>query len=228
MRKLYLVPIIHMSADLGTLAPAMDRRGIAELGKEFWLRHKETVARFWSSIAEFFDSMEVKGCKIYQDGLIADGEMGMRIVEEGVKEGSKNYQIISGILKRGATLVRTEDLSLAKKEYDSLNRIVHSKSSRGKIIASLRYKLFKGKLLKERDAFIAERIDKTLNDGETGILFIGAYHDVIPKLPEDIEIHEVKETGKLREYQKLLSNPGRDERQFRLLTEYLVSPVTLS
>ena len=223
-----MIPIIHMSADLGTLAPAMDKRGIVELGKEFWLRHKETVAHFWSSIAEFFDSMEVKGCKIYQDGLIADGEMGIRIVEGGVKEGSKNYEIISGLLKRGATLVKTEDLSLVKKEYDSLSKIVCSKSSRGKIIASLRYKLIQNKLLKERDAFIAERIDKTLNDGETGILFIGAYHDVIPKVPRDIEVNEVKETGKLREYQRLLSNPGRDERQFRRLTEYLVSPVTLS
>ena len=196
MRKLYLLPIIHMSADLGTLAPAMDRRGIAELGKEFWLRHKETVARFWSSIAEFFDSMEVKGCKIYQDGLIADGEMGMRIVEEGVKEGSKNYEIISGLLERGATLVKTEDLSLVKKEYDSLNRIVHAKSPGNKMISSLRYKLLQGKLLKERDNFIANRIDETLGDRETGILFIGAYHDVIPKLPQDIEIKEVKEGRK--------------------------------
>jgi len=223
MRKLYVIPIIHMSADLGTLAPAMDRRGIVELGKDFWLRHKETVTRFWDSIAEFLNSLEVKGSKIYQDGLIADGEMGIRIVEEGVKEGSKNYEIISGLLKRGASLVKTEDLSLVKKEYDSLSKIVRSKSSGGKMISSLRYKLLQGKLLKERDDFIAKRIDETLGDGEVGILFIGAYHDVIPKLPQDIEIREVKKAEKVREYQKLLSNPRRDEGRFKQLTEYLVS-----
>ena len=228
MRKLYLIPIIHMSADLGTLAPAMDKRGIVELGKDFWLRHKETVIRFWNSIAEFFDSLEVKGFKIYQDGLIADGEMGMRIVEEGVKEGSKNYQIISGLLKRGASLVRTEDLSLVKKEYDSLSKIVRSKSSGGKIVASLRYKLVENKLLRERDNFIANRTDETLGDGETGILFIGAYHDVIPKLPQDIEIKEVKKAKKVREYQKLLSNPRRDKKHFEQLAEYLVSSVALN
>jgi len=218
-----VIPIIHMSADLGTLAPAMDRRGIVEPGKDFWLRHKETVTRFWDSIAEFLNSLEVKGSKIYQDGLIADGEMGIRIVEEGVKEGSKNYEIISGLLKRGASLVKTEDLSLVKKEYDSLSKIVRSKSSGGKMISSLRYKLLQGKLLKERDDFIAKRIDETLGDGEVGILFIGAYHDVIPKLPQDIEIREVKKAEKVREYQRLLSNPRRDERRFKQLTEYLVS-----
>ena len=223
-----MIPIIHMSADLGTLAPAMDRRGIVELGKDFWLRHKETVTRFWDSIAEFLNSLEVKGSKIYQDGLIADGEMGIRIVEEGVKEGSKNYEIISGLLKRGASLVKTEDLSLVKKEYDSLSKIVRSKSSGGKMISSLRYKLLQGKLLKERDDFIAKRIDETLGDGEVGILFIGAYHDVIPKLPQDIEIREVKKAEKVREYQRLLSNPRRDEGRFKQLTEYLVSPVTLN
>jgi hypothetical protein len=223
MRKLYLVPIIHMSADLGTLAMAMDKRGIAELGENFWLRHKETIACFWDAIAEFLDSLEVEGFKIYQDGLIANGEMGMRIVEEGVKEGSKNYEIISGLLKRGASLVKTEDLSLVKKEYDSLTKIVRSKSSGGKIVASLRYKLVQNKLLKERDNFIANRIDATLNDGEVGILFIGAYHDVISKLPGDIEIKEVKKAKKVREYQKLLSNPRRDKRHFEQLAEYLVS-----
>jgi len=216
-----------MSADLGTLAPAMDKRGIVELGKDLWLRHKETIAHFWNSIAEFFDSLGVKGYKIYQDGLIANGEMGMRIVEEGVKEGSKNYEVISGLLKRGASLVRTEDLHLVKKEYDSISKIVRSKSSGGKIVASLRYKLIQNKLLKERDDFIAKRIDETLGDGETGILFIGAYHDVIPQLPVDIEIREVKKAERVKEYQRLLSNPGRDKEHFKQLTEYLVSPVAL-
>jgi hypothetical protein len=223
MRKLYLIPIIHMSADLGTLAPAMDKRGVVELGEDFWLRHKRTVTHFWDSIAEFLDSLEVEGFKIYQDGLIANGEMGMRIVEEGVKEGSKNYGIISGLLKRGASLVRTEDLSLVKKEYDSLSKVAQSKLPGGKIIASLRYKLIENRLLKERDKFIANRIDETLREGETGILFIGAYHDVIPKLPWEIEITEVKETEKVREYQRELLNWRRDKRRFEQLIKYLAS-----
>jgi len=215
-----------MSADLGTLAPAMDRRGIVELGKDLWLSHKETIARFWNSIAEFFDSLEVKGFKIYQDGLIADGEMGIRIVEEGLKEGSKNYQIISGLLERGATLVKTEDLHLVKKEYDFISNIVNSKSPTGKIIASLKYKLAEDKLLRERDNFIAKRIVQTLNYGETGILFIGAYHDILSKLPDDIQVSQVKDVTKVREYHKALANPKEDDQHFHQLAEYLMSPVT--
>jgi len=65
------------------------------------------------------------------------------------------------------------------------------------------------------------------DDRETGILFIGAYHDVIPKLPQDIEIKEVKKAEKVKEYQKLLSNLRRDKEHSKRLTEYLISPVTL-
>jgi len=42
--------------------------------------------------------------------------------------------------------------------------------------------------LAERDAFIANRIDKTLKDGETGVLFLGMLHKVDEKLTPDIVI----------------------------------------
>src|SRR3990170_4672209 len=38
----------------------------------------------------------------------------------------------------------------------------------------------------ERDAFIAHRIDETLDDGETAILFLGMLHKVDKKLPPDV------------------------------------------
>ena len=44
----------------------------------------------------------------------------------------------------------------------------------------------------QRDDFIAKRIRDTLGDGETGILFIGANHDVLSRLPNDFELIEVK------------------------------------
>ena len=42
-----------------------------------------------------------------------------------------------------------------------------------------------------------------------------------------IQIKEVKKAEEVREYQKLLSNPRRDKEQFKQLTEYLISPITL-
>jgi len=225
VRKLYLVPVIHMSADMGSLAAALDERAAAELGQELWHKHKEVISGFWESIAQFFALLDVGGFKVYQDGLVADGDDGLRIVNQGVKEGSRNYEIVSHLLRRGATLVRTEDISLVKKEYDFITKMAQAKSLRQRGVASLRYRLAQGRLLEQRDGSIAARINITLKEGETGILFIGAYHHVLPKLAADIEVTQVKEVTKVREYHQLLAGPRRQGNHAKQLAEYLISPV---
>ncbi len=227
MSKLYLVPIIHTSTDMGSLASALDKRATAELGHELWQKHKETISGFWDSIARFFDSIDVNGFKVYQDGLVVNGEDGSKIVNQGVKDRSRNYEIISCLLQRGAILVRTEDISLVKKEYACISKMAHAESFCQREIAALRYRLAQGQLLKQRDNFIAMRINETLREGETGILFIGAYHNIISKLSGDIKINEVKETEKVSKYQRSLSSWRRDKRAFEQLAAYLISPVTL-
>jgi len=216
-----------MSADMGFFGPALGEGANAVLGQELWQKHKEIVSGFWDSVARFFDSLDGNGFKVYQDGMVADGTEGLRIVREGIALQSENYEIIGKLLERGAILVKTEDLALVRQEHAYITKIVGSKSLKGKEIAALRYKLAQSKLLRQRDDFIARRIKETLSEEEPGILFIGAYHDVIPKLPQDIEIKEVKKTEKVREYQRLLSNPRRDKRHFEQLAQYLVSPITL-
>ena len=225
MRKLYVIPIIHTSADLGTVAGAIDKRGRTKLGEDLWQSHKRTIDGFWLSIADFLDSLPAAGFKLYQDGLIADGEIGMKIVEQGVKDGSKNYEIIAQLLGKGAELVKTEDFSLVKKEYDFISKVIKSKSKLGRLAASLKYRLAAKKLLRDRDTFMAGRIAQTLGDGETGILFIGAYHDVIPLLPVDIDVEEMKETRVVKEYHLSLINMRLDRSRFKQLSEYLTSPV---
>jgi len=212
---------------MGFFGPALGEGANAVLGQELWQKHKEIVSGFWDSVARFFDSLDGNGFKVYQDGMVADGTEGLRIVREGIALQSENYEIIGKLLERGATLVKTEDLALVRQEHAYITKIVGSKSLKGKEIAALRYKLAQSKLLRQRDDFIARRIKETLSEEEPGILFIGAYHDVIPKLPQDIEIREVKKAEKVREYQRLLSNPRRDKRHFEQLAQYLVSPITL-
>ena len=119
---------------------------------------------------------------------MADGEMGMRIVEESAKKGSKDYEIVLKLVERGAKIIKTEDVSLLKKEFKYIVGMTKEKSSIKRFIAALKYRLKKKKLLQERDRFIAKTIDETLNDGEVGILFLGAYHNILDKLPEDILI----------------------------------------
>ena len=168
--------------------------------------------------------MEVKDFKIYQDGMVADGEMGMKIVSEGEKKGSNNYKIVSRLVKRGAQLVRTEDFSLVKKEYDYIIKIAKAKKMVKRIIAALNYRFHKKKLLRERDKSIVDTIDKTLGEGETGILFLGAHHEIVSKLPEDIDIIEVKKRDIINKYQKAFLSK-KDKEKLNKLAEYLTSPV---
>jgi len=81
------------------------------------------------------------------------------------------------------------------------------------------------KLLRQRDDFIVKGIKETLGESETGILLIGAYHDILSKLPDDIQVSQIKDIAKIREYHKALANPKRDSLRFHQLAEHLVSPI---
>ena len=226
MRKLYLIPIIHMSADMGSVASTLDDTANAKLTPELWQRHKEIVSVFWDSIGRFLDSLNVNGFKVYQDGMIADGVEGLRIVRESINQGSKNYNIVGRLLERGAVLVKTEALSLVKQEYSYITKMTRSRSQKEREVAALRYKLARGTLLKQRDDLIAGRINETLLEGEDSILFIGAYHNVIHVLNPEIKVAQVKDVVKVRDYHKLLLTTKLYDQHLQNLGEYLTSPVS--
>lgn len=225
MRTLIYVPVIHTSADLGSLAGDVTKRGIADLGEDVWEKHKAAVEKFWDIISDYFDSIDVSWTKVYQDGMVADGEVGQRIVEEGAKSGSRNYELVARLLKRGAVLVKTEDFKLVKEERDRLLALTQAKSITHKIIAFIKYKLVKDRLLKKRDKFIAKKIEETLHQDETGIIFIGAYHNIKRRLSKGIQIIEIKDANKVKEYQKLLSFYNKHKKRFEKLAKYLISKV---
>lgn len=226
MRKLFFVPIIHSPADMGTIGTLLSETSAAALGKELWDEHQKTISRFWDSVSRFFNSLQICNFKVYQDGLAAAGEVGLKIVNEGASQGSVNYEIISGLLQRGATLIKTEDIALLQREYGYIKKLTSAKSTRETETAALRYKLAQRKLLEDRDNFIAGTIESTLQEGDTGVLFIGAYHEVLSKLPADIRVVQVKEVTKVKEYHRVLTNITVKTRvQYQQLAEYLVSPV---
>jgi hypothetical protein len=227
MRKLFLVPIIHTPADMGTIGAPLSDASAAILGKALWDEHQKTVSRFWNSVSRFFISLQIDNIKIYQDVLVAAGEDGLKIVNEGVRQGSENYEIIFGLLRKGAILIKTEDIALVQREYSYIKKLTSAKSTRERETAALRYKLAQRKLLEDRDNFIARTIESTLKEGETGVLFIGAYHDVLSRLPADIQIVQVKEITKVREYHRVLTGIGeKTQERYQQLAEYLVSPVS--
>lgn len=224
MKKLLYVPIIHMEADLGSVAPAIDKRSSQICGKEHWNKHKKAVSGFWDSIANYFDLLDASNLKIYQDGLMIDGKIGKKIIEEGARKGSKNHQIVLKLIEKGAEIRKTEDIHFLKKEYDSLIKLSQTKSPIEKTLAYMGYKMRKNPLMKKRDKFIAQRINETLKDGEVGVLFIGVHHNVLSQISKDIIVQEVKEKSKVKAYFDELIW-GKNEKKFKELAEYLVSPV---
>lgn len=224
MRTLIYVPVIHSSADMGSLGEELRAR-VTVPGENKWQKHNQTVNSYWNVIESYFENIEipVKGIKIYQDGMFADGDMAMKIIDEGIKSGSKNSVIVSKLIGRGAILIRTEDFKLVKAEYNVLQSILKSKTNIKKLFLMLMYKVLKPILLSKRDKFIAGRIAETLGQNETGILFIGAYHNIIKSLPKDITVIELKEIEKIRQYQRAMESDSKiTSHQVEQLRQYIV------
>jgi len=225
MRTLIYVPIIHSSADMGSLAKELKNKSVSELGENVWKKHTDTVNGYWDAIESYFENIDIyiKGTRIYQDGMFVDGEMAMKIIGEGVRSGSKNSEIVSKLIGRGAILVKTEDFKMVKDEYDGLQSILKSKTNIRKLFLLTRYKILKPIFLIRRDKFITGRIAETLGQNETGILFIGAYHHIMKRLPKDIIVIELKEISKIRKYQRAIQSDSKNKtRQLEQLTEYMV------
>jgi len=223
MRKLLYVPIIHTEADLGSAASWIDRRSASICGDKRWARHKATVSEFWQRVADYLNHIEATNLRIYQDGLLASGDLGRKIVEEAARRGSKNYEIVLDLMKRGAEIRTTEDAALLKQEYEHISRLTQAKSSAHGTLAYKQYESYKDRLTDERDRFVASTINETLGEGEIGILFMGAYHDVISHLALDIVVEQFKEQDKVKAYFEELVQGGNEDR-FDRLAEYLASP----
>ncbi|MDP2974159.1 MAG: hypothetical protein Q8N60_03850 [Candidatus Diapherotrites archaeon] len=225
MRKLLFAPILHSAGDLGSIAGDVAKKGIKLIGPERWEKHLRTIDLFWDSIENYFHSLEnVDKFKIFQDGFVASGEIGEKIVNEAASRGSRNYALIKDLASQGAKIMKTEDLSMVRREVIYISELAKSKNLIKKIIAYLRYKSNKGSLLKERDEFIAKTINDSLGEGETGVLFLGAFHDVAPKLAKDIKVTELKEKEKVAQYQKIYYLKTK-EKEISELSEYLAAQI---
>ena len=95
--------------------------------------------------------------------------------------GGKNHQLALNLVHQGATLVGTEDPALLIKEYQLIKSATSGKRTEDNPNKRHNY-------MAERDAFIVRQIDRTLKDGETGILFLGMLHRVDEMLPTDIAV----------------------------------------
>ena len=221
MRNLLYIPMIHVDSDLGSVAASVNRKSVEICGKERWLRHKRIVEAFWERIRDYFNGLNPQGLKIYQDGLMADGDLGRKIIEEGAKRGSPNHQIVLNLIERGASIRITEDVDLLKKEFNRILQLAEAGPELGEDIAR-EHREEGDRLMAERDRFIATTINQTLKEEERGALFIGAFHNVIAELEDDIKVSELKRLDTVKAYFETVLAGGDDD-AFEQLALYMVS-----
>ena len=189
MRTLIYIPIIHTEVDMGSVSEEVKKEYLSKYGKNKWLKHLDLISNLWETIRKRLLKMPVNYSKtrLYQDGLPVCGKE-LAIVKELAGMGSKNHLLLMELVDMGATLMRTEDPGLLLQEHKMIKEIV---GARGKNQVKERleeYRKHSDDLLVKRDDFIAKRISETLQDGETGILFIGALHKVDKRVPRGIRL----------------------------------------
>ena len=193
MRRLIHIPIIHTSADLGSLSKFVKAHYTRVCGKASWNRREDIVKTLWTDIQASLDALHLDAQKtrIYQDGLPICG-FEEKIVRELAKAGSSNHQLILSLLDRGAVLMGTEDSRPLLEEYEMQKR--HLAQEAGETATSKEWQEHMDSVLKARDSFIAERIAATLQEGEVGLLFLGAMHRLDALQSTDIRVETLGDT----------------------------------
>jgi hypothetical protein len=167
---------------LGRLAADAARLTPQRQGPDAWQRKQQLLERFWGTLTQDITGwqLDYPRTRLYQDGLPVCGWED-RIVADLVAAGSSNHLLLHQLMTRGAHLMGTEAPDLLTAEYRLLKEFMAAPD------ANLHRRL--AELLAQRDAFIAERIADTLQPGETGLLFLGAGHQIAHRLPHDISIN---------------------------------------
>ncbi len=231
-RKLICVYDIHSSEDMHSDALNISGDDIQKLreqkyGKEKTTLIDELILNHFDSVSKNLTHIQVD--KVYLDGWwveVDTSEQGMVQYELMLKsirdtaKRSKSHQIIVDLVEQGARLEKTEDESLVMEEVRHTKlwselEVIRQSIKQGntlnpsdeqefpkKIQEFTRLKESQKERTEQRDRYMADRINKTLGEGEIGVLIVGAAHDVLPYLADDISVKEMVPNGMIRTKEK--------------------------
>ena len=175
MKRLVHIPVIHNQADLGSLAESVRAHYLERVGPAGWAQRQRAVEKLWHDIRRAINALRLdyRRLRIYQDGLPLCGKE-EDIVRELAGAGSLNHQLVLELAGKGAALMGTEDPQLLLREYQLQRRRIGAAAAGADASAPSPGEA--AELLVLRDGFIIRRIEATLQEGETGLLFLGAAH----------------------------------------------------
>jgi hypothetical protein len=187
-RTLIYLPIVHTQADMGALQDSVTRATLNKVGRAGLSRKTAAIDRIWTEIEAAIAALALSfdRVRLYQDGLPVCGREA-EIVTELAQAGSRNHQLLLRLMAQGAVLMGTEEGDLLVQEYQLARQSLTAKPPRAAGVAASRRALSDA-LLQRRDQFMAQRINHTLKDGETGILFLGMLHSLERYLNPDVKV----------------------------------------
>jgi len=185
-RTLISFPIVHTQADMGALQESVTRATLEKAGRVGLARKTAAIDQIWTEIEAAIDALPLSfdRVRLYQDGLPVCGREA-EIVTELARTGSRNHQLLLRLMAQGAVLMGTEEGDLLVQEYQLAKQSLTTRPPRAAAVAAARRALSEA-LLQRRDQFIAQRINATLKNGETGILFLGMLHSLERHLHPDV------------------------------------------
>ena len=187
LRRLVYIPIIHTDEDMGKLGENLRREALAKLGLKSWRRKQDFINCMWEKIETVVRSIypALGTVRLYQDGLAECG-MELDIVRELAETGSRNHRLLLELIDKNAVLMGTESPLLLIHEYRLIKLGAVGSSLNGKINGQ--DEAASRRILKERDLYMANRINTTLKSGEAGVLFLGLLHNLNGLLDKDIKV----------------------------------------
>jgi len=205
-----------MEEDVGTIKDVLSQQGVKIFGVEKWNEHLDDVGKSWGEIHNYVIDLMSNGVdpskiRIYQDGVpnsdvalsyfekrgiknpLSGDEILLNIfIKPAAEKGSKNYQIVKELIRKGAILEGGDSLKLLAKELEYISSIKNAKTEGEALKYAALYKGAKKKMTEERDSYIAEQINKSLIEGYIGLAFFGAGHSITDKLHPDIRVIPVE------------------------------------
>jgi len=146
---LLLVPRMYTEEEFRSMTPV--------LPEDFGSKTLE----FWSYVEEKLQVFAGKIQRIYRDEVCQSGEAGLAHLS---LSDSENL-IIRKLVENGAVFEATEDSMLVAESKSWLDMVKQDP------VDTMPLELYQ-ETIRERDGYVAKRIDETLLDEETGVLFL--------------------------------------------------------
>ena len=183
-RKLLLAPLVHLAVP----PESMPADGA------------EILARYWDQV-----DIQVRAVQnalgsvthVYHENLPEGGDAGLGYLE-ATAQGS--HQLTAGLVEAGAVLETTESMEILAETLDLQRCLMQPLMSPA--VAGRLQEWF-GEANRRRYEFVADAIDNTLGDDETGLLLINERHQV--QFPGDVEVIYVAPPA-LDEFRRWLQN----------------------